>query len=139
MLRGLGHLSGGGGAQGQGPEHSGDDLDLLHRGQLGVGGEGADVALDAAAGDAGRVGEVDWWVVWPPPERAPDGADTVNVPDLVKFDLRSWQATALARESARRPDGTAYRAIPHLRAAGGGCVEPTDALHGGRDGRGDLR
>jgi methylenetetrahydrofolate reductase (NADPH) len=44
-------------------------------------------------------------------------ADTVNVPDLVKFDLRSWEATALARECARRADGTAYRAIPHLRAA----------------------
>ncbi len=34
---------------------------------------------------------------------------TVNVPDLLRFELRSWQACALAR--ARLP-----RAIPHLRA-----------------------
>ena len=34
---------------------------------------------------------------------------TVNIPDLMRFELRSWQACALAR--ARLP-----RAIPHLRA-----------------------
>lgn len=43
--------------------------------------------------------------------------DTINVPDLVKFELRSWEATHVAGEAARRPDGTAYRRIPHLRAA----------------------
>lgn len=43
--------------------------------------------------------------------------DTINVPDLVKFDLRSWEATRVAGEAARRPDGTAYRRIPHIRAA----------------------
>ena len=33
----------------------------------------------------------------------------VNVPDLLRFDLRSWDACELARE--RVP-----RAVPHLRA-----------------------
>lgn len=37
------------------------------------------------------------------------GVDTVNVPDLLRFDVRSWHACAGAR--ARGP-----RAIPHLRA-----------------------
>lgn len=42
--------------------------------------------------------------------------DTINVPDLTKFSLRSWDACALARQ-VRRADGpTAYRAIPHLRS-----------------------
>ncbi|MGB7423300.1 MAG: methylenetetrahydrofolate reductase, partial [Ornithinimicrobium sp.] len=36
--------------------------------------------------------------------------DTINVPDLTKFDLSSWDACALAKETA------AYRAIPHVRA-----------------------
>ena len=35
--------------------------------------------------------------------------DTVNVPDLVRFDVRSWQACARARQEGPR-------AIPHLRA-----------------------
>lgn len=43
--------------------------------------------------------------------------DTINVPDLVKFDLRSWDATGIATAAAARPDGSPYRAIPHLRAA----------------------
>lgn len=43
--------------------------------------------------------------------------DTVNMPDLLKFDLRSWQATRVAGEATTRADGTAYRRIPHLRAA----------------------
>ena len=43
--------------------------------------------------------------------------DTVNIPDLVKFDLRSWAATQVARESTTRGDGTTYRTIPHIRAA----------------------
>ncbi len=37
------------------------------------------------------------------------GVDTVNVPDLVRFDLRSWEACARARARG-------LRAIPHLRA-----------------------
>lgn len=44
------------------------------------------------------------------------GVDTINVPDLLKFELRSWSACALAR-AVRTPGGTPYRAIPHLRAA----------------------
>ncbi|WP_151525504.1 methylenetetrahydrofolate reductase [Serinicoccus kebangsaanensis] len=43
--------------------------------------------------------------------------DTINIPDLLKFDLRSWQATEVAREAATRGDGRAYRTIPHIRAA----------------------
>ena len=43
--------------------------------------------------------------------------DTINIPDLVKFELRSWEATRVAGEAARRPDGAAYRRIPHIRAA----------------------
>ncbi|MEX2501601.1 MAG: methylenetetrahydrofolate reductase [Trueperaceae bacterium] len=34
---------------------------------------------------------------------------TVNVPDLLRFDLRSWQACTLVRERG-------LRAVPHLRA-----------------------
>ncbi|PZU42742.1 MAG: 5,10-methylenetetrahydrofolate reductase [Arsenicicoccus sp.] len=45
------------------------------------------------------------------------GVDTINIPDLVKFELRSWAATQVARESTARGDGTAYRTIPHIRAA----------------------
>lgn len=45
------------------------------------------------------------------------GVDTINMPDLLKFDLRSWEATRVAGEAAARPDGTAYRRIPHIRAA----------------------
>jgi methylenetetrahydrofolate reductase (NADPH) len=41
-------------------------------------------------------------------ERFPD-VDTVNVPDLLRFPLRSWEACAQAR-------GCLPRAIPHLRA-----------------------
>ena len=37
------------------------------------------------------------------------GVDTVNVPDLVRFDLRSWDACVRVRERG-------LRAIPHLRA-----------------------
>jgi methylenetetrahydrofolate reductase (NADPH) len=51
--------------------------------------------------------------------------DTINVPDLVKFDLRSWDAVRIARESTTRPCGAAYRTIPHLRAAD---VDPTVPL-----------
>lgn len=39
--------------------------------------------------------------------------DTINVPDLVKFALRSWDACAVAGQIARV---TPYRTIPHLRA-----------------------
>ncbi len=35
--------------------------------------------------------------------------DTVNIPDLLRFDVRSWQGCALARRHVRH-------AIPHLRA-----------------------
>lgn len=37
------------------------------------------------------------------------GVNTVNVPDLLRFELRSWQACARARQ-------TFPRAIPHLRS-----------------------
>lgn len=43
--------------------------------------------------------------------------DTINIPDLVKFDLRSWEATRVAGEAALRPDGSIYPRIPHIRAA----------------------
>jgi methylenetetrahydrofolate reductase (NADPH) len=42
--------------------------------------------------------------------------DTVNVPDLLKFPLRSWDACALARRVSPAPGRAPYRAIPHLRA-----------------------
>ncbi len=45
--------------------------------------------------------------------------DTINVPDLTKFDLSSWDACALAKESA------AYSAIPHIRAQD---LDPSHAL-----------
>ncbi len=43
--------------------------------------------------------------------------DTVNIPDLLRFDVRSWQGCALARR--RMP-----HAIPHLRAIDFGRDEP---------------
>lgn len=42
--------------------------------------------------------------------------DTINVPDLTKFALRSWDACALTRQVPRNGGRTAYRAIPHLRS-----------------------
>lgn len=42
--------------------------------------------------------------------------DTINVPDLTKFSLRSWDACALARQVPRSGERTAYQAIPHLRS-----------------------
>lgn len=42
---------------------------------------------------------------------------TINVPDLLKFDLRSWDACGVVRGATARPGGTAYPAIPHVRAA----------------------
>ncbi|SOC57035.1 methylenetetrahydrofolate reductase [Ornithinimicrobium cerasi] len=42
---------------------------------------------------------------------------TINVPDLLKFELRSWDACGLLRALPARPDGRAYPAIPHVRAA----------------------
>lgn len=56
--------------------------------------------------------------------------DTINVPDLLKFELRSWEATKVAGEAVRRPDGTAYRRIPHIRAAD---VDPDAPLPMGQD------
>lgn len=41
----------------------------------------------------------------------------INVPDLLKFPLRSWDAAGVVRSARVRPDGTAYPAIPHVRAA----------------------
>jgi methylenetetrahydrofolate reductase (NADPH) len=38
-----------------------------------------------------------------------------NVPDLLRFDLRSWDAATVAREHARRA-GRDLTAVPHLRA-----------------------
>lgn len=49
------------------------------------------------------------------PEVAP-WADTINVPDLVKFDLRPWVGCRRLRETTRRPDGSPYGVIPHVRA-----------------------
>ncbi len=48
-------------------------------------------------------------------DHLPD-VDTVNIPDLMKFSLRSWDACALARQVPTAAGHTAYRAIPHLRA-----------------------
>lgn len=41
--------------------------------------------------------------------------DTINVPDLPRFPLRSWDACALARQ-VPRDDAPPYAAVPHLRA-----------------------
>lgn len=35
--------------------------------------------------------------------------DTINVPDILRFELRAWDACGLARQRG-------YRAVPHLRA-----------------------
>ena len=40
-----------------------------------------------------------------------EDVDTINVPDLAKFELTSWDACAVARKTA-----DAYRTIPHIRA-----------------------
>jgi len=41
-----------------------------------------------------------------------DTVDTINVPDLTKFDLSSWDACAVAKETVAD-----YATIPHIRAA----------------------
>ncbi len=46
--------------------------------------------------------------------------DTINVPDLTKFDLSSWDACAVAKRTA-----SAYRTIPHIRAQD---LDPSRAL-----------
>ncbi|MGO0575461.1 methylenetetrahydrofolate reductase [Ornithinimicrobium panacihumi] len=56
---------------------------------------------------AAEMAEVDAHLPW---------VDTINVPDLLKFDLRSWDACGLVRQ-APRATGTPYPAIPHIRAA----------------------
>lgn len=43
--------------------------------------------------------------------------DTVNVPDLMKFSLRSWEACAVAGGTSRAGDATPFRTIPHIRAS----------------------
>jgi methylenetetrahydrofolate reductase (NADPH) len=43
--------------------------------------------------------------------------NTINVPDLLKFELRSWDACGVVRGLPPRGDGTAYPVIPHVRAA----------------------
>ena len=49
-------------------------------------------------------------------EHAP-WADTINVPDLVRFDLRSWEACGLIDDRGpRRPGGVRPALIPHIRA-----------------------
>lgn len=45
------------------------------------------------------------------------GVTTINVPDLLKFPLRSWDACGVVRGVPARADGTAYPVIPHVRAA----------------------
>ena len=57
-------------------------------------------------------------------EHLPD-VDTINVPDLMKFDLRSWDACALARSHPRPPGRAAYRAVPHIRSTD---LDPARAL-----------
>lgn len=42
--------------------------------------------------------------------------DSINIPDLTKFSLRSWDACAMARQVPRCGERTAYRTIPHLRS-----------------------
>jgi methylenetetrahydrofolate reductase (NADPH) len=50
--------------------------------------------------------------------------DTINIPDLMKFELRSWDACGIACQH-RTGAGTAYRAVPHIRAAD---LDPASAL-----------
>lgn len=49
-----------------------------------------------------------------------DDVDTINVPDLTKFEMTSWDACALAKETA-----SAYSTIPHIRAQD---LDPAHAL-----------
>ncbi|MGB5951700.1 MAG: methylenetetrahydrofolate reductase [Ornithinimicrobium sp.] len=49
-----------------------------------------------------------------------DDVDTINVPDLTKFDLTSWDACAVAKDAVNT-----YRTIPHIRAQD---LAPTQAL-----------
>lgn len=42
---------------------------------------------------------------------------TINVPDLLKFELRSWDACGVVRGLPGPADGTPYPTIPHVRAA----------------------
>lgn len=46
--------------------------------------------------------------------------DTINVPDLTKFDLSSWDACAMAKQAA-----SSYSTIPHIRAQD---LDPAHAL-----------
>ncbi|MCD0168471.1 methylenetetrahydrofolate reductase [Deinococcus sp. 23YEL01] len=48
------------------------------------------------------------------------GVDTVNIPDLTRYSLRSWLGCAFARP--------AYRAVPHLRAVDFNPREPLPFL-----------
>jgi len=41
--------------------------------------------------------------------RALGGVQTVNIPDLLRYSMRSWQGCAVAREHFAHP-------IPHIRA-----------------------
>lgn len=45
------------------------------------------------------------------------GVDTINIPDLMKFGLRSWDACGVARQHRTGTGAPAYRAVPHIRAA----------------------
>ncbi len=51
--------------------------------------------------------------------------DTINVPQLMKFELHSWEACQTARDVGRPGHRTPYRTIPHLRASG---LDPRSAL-----------
>ncbi|WP_086643493.1 methylenetetrahydrofolate reductase [Acetobacter sp. DsW_063] len=50
-------------------------------------------------------------------------ADTINIPDLMRFDLRSWKAVSLVRDRVNA-------AIPHIRAID---VDPNEPLPGTDD------
>ena len=52
--------------------------------------------------------------------------DTLNIPDLLRFDLRSWDACAIAR-------GEFERAIPHVRAMDFAARSAPELIE--RDGR----
>lgn len=41
--------------------------------------------------------------------------DTINIPDLTRFELRAWDACALAKRLTA--DGPGYATIPHIRAS----------------------
>lgn len=61
-------------------------------------------SIEAVLAEAGGLAEHAPW------------ADTINIPDLTRFELRAWDACAEVLGSISHPSGGAYRTIPHIRA-----------------------